>query len=173
MLHKYRHAIYIAPDILFCTPNQILKEDQLFHLKYKIEESEKDKIEILSDSNNLSPKMIRWCIKHWAVLFRNRTNAEKEFQSFIREFRHIKSIFNQAFNICDNIYFADCYLPKYKTIIEIDGGYHNTNSQQFKDERRTIYLNSVGIEVIRLTNSDAIDHMKVASILYKILKKNQ
>lgn len=49
-------------------------------------------------------------------------------------------------------YVADFYCDFAKLVIEIDGSQHNTYFQIQHDNKRTDYLNSVGIEVIRFTD---------------------
>lgn len=53
------------------------------------------------------------------------------------------------------IYFADLYIPTIKTIIEIDGGYHNTEKQRRCDRNRSNGLWRLGFHVLRLSNKDA------------------
>lgn len=52
------------------------------------------------------------------------------------------------------IYFCDFYLPKERISIEIDGVYHNTQTQSKKDEERDANFKSIGIRVIRVSNSE-------------------
>lgn len=170
MPKTYRKEIYIAPDILQICKRRKELPNKLFNLTYIIKDDDSSiSFSILSDNDNLSPEVVKWCLKQRNVNHRNPTKAEREFMSFVREFKRIKTIFQKPFYICGKIYFADCYLPLYHCIIEIDGGYHNTNKQKLKDQERTIYLNSYGIKVVRITNQEAMDHMKVASVLYQIL----
>lgn len=51
---------------------------------------------------------------------------------------------------------VDFYLPKpLKTCIEIDGGYHDTPKQKYKDYWKDKYLTEVrGFKVIRIKNED-------------------
>lgn len=165
-------GVYIAPDILQLKSFNNKTLVGLVSLKYIIESAGGKSIAILSDTDNLSPETVKWCFDKQQNLLAHPTKAEQDFQLFVREFKRIKTLFQKPFYICGQIYFADCYLPAYKCIIELDGGYHNTDKQKFKDSERTIYLNSVGIKVIRLTNEEAMDHMNVASILYRILYGN-
>lgn len=170
MPKTYRKEVYIAPDILqICKKGRSLI-NKLLNITYIIKENDTSlRFTILSDNDNLSPQVVKWCLRQQNINYRNPTKAEKEFMSFVGEFKRIKTIFQKPFYICGKIYFADCYLPFYHCIIEVDGGYHNTDKQKLKDQKRTIYLNSYGIKVIRITNQEAIDHMKVASILYQII----
>lgn len=67
-----------------------------------------------------------------------------------------------------SLYIADFYCHKIKLIIEIDGGYHNTNKQKEKDIERTKILNCNDIRVIRFTNEDIINNIE--NILLEISK---
>ena len=53
------------------------------------------------------------------------------------------------------LYFADLYLPKYKTIIELDGGCHFTHEQRRKDKNRSAGLYRIAYHVLRINNKDA------------------
>lgn len=48
-----------------------------------------------------------------------------------------------------------------RLVIEIDGGYHNTEEQQILDAERTKILNEYGFEVIRFTNEEVISNLDV------------
>jgi very-short-patch-repair endonuclease len=51
-------------------------------------------------------------------------------------------------------YIVDFYCHKRKLVVELDGGQHYQEKNMEYDNRRTLYLNSLGIEVMRFTNSD-------------------
>ena len=51
-------------------------------------------------------------------------------------------------------YIADFYCKKANIVIEIDGAQHFEHENSEYDRKRTEYLNSVGIEVIRFLNKD-------------------
>ena len=51
-------------------------------------------------------------------------------------------------------YILDFYCPKAKLAIELDGAYHKHPDTAENDMRRTEYLNSVGIYVMRFPNRD-------------------
>lgn len=52
------------------------------------------------------------------------------------------------------IYILDFYCAKAKLAVEIDGAQHYEEKGKQHDRCRTNYLNSLGIEVLRFTNSD-------------------
>ena len=51
-------------------------------------------------------------------------------------------------------YIADFYCAKAKLIVELDGGGHYTIEQSQKDHLRTKELESMGLTVLRICNSD-------------------
>ncbi|MBQ2752180.1 MAG: endonuclease domain-containing protein [Oscillospiraceae bacterium] len=51
-------------------------------------------------------------------------------------------------------YIADFYCAKAKLILELDGGGHYTIEQSQKDHLRTKELESMGLTVLRICNSD-------------------
>ncbi len=51
-------------------------------------------------------------------------------------------------------YIVDFYCKNAKLVIEIDGAQHYEKDNAEYDKERTVYLNSIGIEVIRFLNKD-------------------
>jgi len=51
-------------------------------------------------------------------------------------------------------YILDFYCHRARLAIEIDGSQHYDNENELHDRKRTLYLNSLGIQVIRYTNRD-------------------
>ena len=51
-------------------------------------------------------------------------------------------------------YIADFYIASADLVIELDGSQHYTEEAQEYDRERTNYLNSLGLEVIRISNLD-------------------
>ena len=51
-------------------------------------------------------------------------------------------------------YIADFYCKSLKLVIEIDGSQHYEDNAIDYDKKRTEYFESLGIEVIRFTNTD-------------------
>ena len=57
-------------------------------------------------------------------------------------------------------YIADFYHQAARLVVEVDGGYHDTEQQKVKDEARTINLkHHKDITVIRFTNSEVYEAM--------------
>lgn len=53
-------------------------------------------------------------------------------------------------------FILDFYIPSAGLCVEVDGGYHLTPEQAKKDDSRTQWLNSCGIEVVRYSNSSVL-----------------
>ena len=51
-------------------------------------------------------------------------------------------------------YIVDFYIPKSKTVVEIDGIQHTSPEYKQSDEIRDAYLNALGITVLRYSNCD-------------------
>ena len=67
------------------------------------------------------------------------------------------------------MYFADLYIPKYNTIFEIDGGYHYTSRQKRLDGNRSSGLWRMGYHVVRLSNHDSRNILKIKNKILLIL----
>ena len=51
-------------------------------------------------------------------------------------------------------YIVDFYCHEAKLVVELDGSQHYTPEIKEKDEIRTVYLQSQGLDVLRFSNSD-------------------
>jgi len=89
-------------------------------------------------------------------LIKNQTTAEIKFKAHLKHL-NINYIFQKIFYMDKSFYIVDFYLPKYKTIIEIDGRYHNTKDQKNLDRKRskTIKEQKGDIRrILRFTNTE-------------------
>lgn len=95
-----------------------------------------------------------------------KTREELLTKSTIYErivFKKLKSAFGNRlkpqhmFIIDGKFYFADMSIKSKKLIIEVDGGYHNTEEQKAKDQQRDKAFESIGYTTIRITNEQAND----------------
>lgn len=95
-------------------------------------------------------------------LTRYATRAEKKLLYFLKS-DSLDYEFQKIFYYDSSYFIADFYLPKYKIVIEVDGGYHNTTEQNILDENRTNILKSIcGVKsVIRFSNEDVNNKRKV------------
>ena len=51
-------------------------------------------------------------------------------------------------------YIVDFYIASAKLVIELDGSQHYTSAHLEKDRQRGIYLHTLGITVLRYSNTD-------------------
>ncbi len=57
-------------------------------------------------------------------------------------------------------YIADFYCAKAKVVIELDGSQHYEDKGMANDEKRTEYLETFGIKVIRISNLDVLKNFE-------------
>ena len=55
-------------------------------------------------------------------------------------------------------YIADFYCHQARLVIELDGSQHFDSDQHLYDNKRTAYFHSLGIHVIRYTNTDVLSN---------------
>lgn len=96
-------------------------------------------------------------------LITNQTEAEKTFKAILKSaeieysFQHIIFYRKTTGAKSCSFYIADFYLPRYNTIVEIDGGYHDSKEQKKIDKERTKAIKNNGIaHVKRYTNNDVL-----------------
>ena len=53
-------------------------------------------------------------------------------------------------------YIVDFYCHRAKLVVELDGSQHYTPEEMEKDARRTRYLESMGLQVLRFSNLDVL-----------------
>lgn len=106
----------------------------------------------MPDQLNTRPEM-----KPFRRKLRNRmTPAEVALWMMIRN-RHLNGErFLRQFSI--GHYVVDFYCHKYKLAVELDGAGHFTPEGREYDVRRTEYLNSVGVRVIRFENLEVFNY---------------
>lgn len=86
-------------------------------------------------------------------LKRNPTKAEAYLWEYLKASQLGKPFRRQ--HIIGN-YIADFFCLPTKTVVEIDGGYHQLPEQMDSDEERTKWLNRQGYSVIRFTNEEVL-----------------
>lgn len=73
----------------------------------------------------------------------------------------IKFIHQAPFILDGKIYFADFFIPSTRTIVEIDGIYHDSMTQSASDKQRDNAFKSIGIKTIRLNNNETLDKRQI------------
>ncbi len=57
-------------------------------------------------------------------------------------------------------YFLDFYCAPLKLAVEVDGGQHNEQHQQARDDRRSRWLSGKGVTVLRFWNNDVLGNIE-------------
>lgn len=100
-------------------------------------------------------------------LLANTTGAEKKAAEIL-ERANIRVIKQFPISTGRSTFFADLYLPDYRLVLEIDGGYHFTPDQRRKDANRSAVMRRLGLHIYRLTNHDARNPSKVLAKIARI-----
>ena len=87
----------------------------------------------------------------------NMTATEVLFWSRIRRKQILGFQFNRQRPI--GRYVVDFYCPKAKLVIEIDGSQHFEEANEKEDKERDVYLESLGLKVLRFNNADICRNM--------------
>lgn len=86
---------------------------------------------------------------------RNPTESEAAFFEILGTIPECNDIvFQQIFNGKREGYIADFYVPHLRLVFEIDGGYHQTLKQAYKDLYRTEWFDRKGMSVVRFQNGE-------------------
>jgi very-short-patch-repair endonuclease len=124
-------------------------------LKYKLK-SKLPKIKIKGQST-LNKGMLEVASRFRKDLIKNQTKSEGVFKAKLKSLK-INYEFQKIIYDNDKFYIVDFYLPDSNIVVEIDGGYHNTKDQIYKDKLRSSRLSILGYKKIkRFTNEEAIN----------------
>ena len=98
-------------------------------------------------------------IKEKARTLRNNpTPAEKIFWNSLRRMSFYKSLtFNRQKPI--EPYIVDFYCDRLSLVIEIDGDSHGEGEAKVYDQKRTVFLESKGLTVLRFTNPEVNENV--------------
>ena len=98
------------------------------------------------------------------------TATEEEKQLWYQFLRSYQPQFRRQKQF--GIYIVDFYCAKAKLVIEVDGGHHHEAEQLEWDRNRTVYLNSLGLCVYRVTNESVqTDFDRVKNNIDSIVRK--
>lgn len=98
----------------------------------------------------------RLCAKRTLELKSNLTESERRVGELLVSLG-VKHKTQKGFIKGDFFCIADFYLPfPYCTVIEVDGGYHNSSSQVYRDLKKDEYYKWRRIRVLRITNDVAM-----------------
>ena len=102
-------------------------------------------------------------------LRRRMTPAEVALWAMIKNRQLVGERFLRQFSI--GYFIVDFYCAKYKLGIELDGAGHFTEEGMKKDKKRTEFLNSMGITIIRFENFEVFEHpMRTLEEIKKYLR---
>ena len=88
----------------------------------------------------------------------NMTDAERHLWAKIR-MKQLKGYqFYRQKPIGD--YIVDFFCPRAKLVIEVDGSQHFSDEMTEHDRIRNEYLSSLGLRVLRFTNTDVLTHIE-------------
>ncbi len=107
-----------------------------------------------------NPKLFWYARQNRKVM----TNAEKVLWDRLRN-RRLKGYKFRRQHPIGN-FIADFFCLECNLIVEVDGEYHNEESQSQYDEGRTFELNEFSVKVVRFTNKEVID--KIDFVLKEI-----
>lgn len=69
-------------------------------------------------------------------------------------------------------YIVDFYCPEHKLIIELDGDSHYQDGAQEYDAIRDEFMNALGLQVMRFTNSELMENPEAAVMkIYNYIKR--
>ena len=146
----------------------MLKNKRQIYLRKKLK---KKKLKINKELINVYNKnMINSALKFRKELIKNSTKAEKKLLLLLNnsplykdfEFQYI--IYIKKKDKIEKFYIADFCFPERKIIIELDGKYHYTSKQTYKDRKRTFNLKKCGYTIYRIDN-DKILYRKDLNLL--------
>ncbi len=95
-------------------------------------------------------------------LRKNMTDAEQALWQKIR-FNQLGVKFRRQTPI--GSFFVDFYCHEYGLVVELDGSHHIDQAEY--DEQRTLYLQSLGLRVIRFWNNDVL--LNIEAVLEEIM----
>jgi very-short-patch-repair endonuclease len=86
------------------------------------------------------------------------TDAEQVMWRVLRNRRFLDLKFRRQHSFPP--YILDFYCDDLKLAVELDGGQHNTDTGLSRDEGRSIYLRSRGVQVVRYWNHDVLGKLE-------------
>lgn len=114
-------------------------------------------------------KMKRNNIEKSGNLQRNQTEAEKKLWAILRNRQLVGVKFRRQFSV--GKYILDFYSPEYKLGVEADGGQHYEDEGKRRDELRSRELPTLGIEVLRVSDQDILNHIDgVCELIQKTIE---
>lgn len=114
-------------------------------------------------------KFVTWARANKNELLSKSTIYEKDLLHRLKQTFHKRVKAQLPFLINGKLYYADIAIPSLKLIIEVDGGYHNTETQRIKDAKRDEDFKSIGYTTLRYTNEQVQSKEGKKQIIQEIL----
>lgn len=114
-------------------------------------------------------KLTKWIDDTYKGLKKSATPSEDKLYNKLHKALGNRVKRQSPFVIEGKVYYADLCIKSLKIIIEVDGGYHNTDSQKKKDTERDKAFASIGYETIRCSNEDACSKKYANELLKHIV----
>lgn len=111
---------------------------------------------------------IDWCNCTRTKLLESRTVYEDKVFSRLNPKKKKCAIRQQRLEFDGHIYFADIYIDRWKIIIEVDGGYHNTSTKSRSDKERDELCSKHCIRVFRITNDQVMDEETLSEFMLAV-----
>jgi type I restriction enzyme M protein len=108
------------------------------------------------ESRSEEKKLPKYLLENARELRKNQTDAESLLWQLIRDRQIADCKFRRQHPVAP--YILDFYCHEKKLAIELDGGQHNTESAIGQDHKRTEFLASQGITVLRFWNNDVLQN---------------
>jgi very-short-patch-repair endonuclease len=100
----------------------------------------------------------------------NMTDAERCLWARLR-LKHLGYMFCRQKPIGD--YIVDFYCHKARLVVEVDGEQHFTEDTAYNDRIRDEYMRSLGLTVLRFSNSEVLKNTDgVTEAIYELLDKS-
>lgn len=128
---------------------------------------------IINVKRDTPDSLIAWTKKMKKELDKKTTKSERSLLGALQKTfkKRVKS--QQPFVIDGKVYYADICIKSLKTIIEVDGGYHNTDEQREKDAIRDAAFKSIGYTTIRVPNTKAESRNGKKEVVETLLRKDE
>ena len=125
--------------------------------------------DVINDYSHLAKLKVSESTRDWIettmYTLRSKANVyERKLIKLLKE-NHILFVLQAPFVLDGKIYFADFYFPDERLVVEIDGSYHETNSQKSYDIERDRAFKSYNLKTIRVSNGLVDDSTKLKQIL--------
>lgn len=162
-------ALLLTGDVI-CRPVSLIKEQQKRKKENAANKRYNQKVKSIEFANKRTPKsLVEWVSNNKQVLDKKATKYERLLFNALKKHFKDKIKKQQPFMIQNKVYYADICISPLKLIIEVDGGYHNSQEQEIKDKQRDNDFKSIGYTTLRFTNEQVQNKTSRQQIVNKIL----